>query len=56
MEEGFLFPVIILNEIKPDERQEKCGDIDGDGKLTIADLSSCKQFVSKKITSLGPKK
>ena len=34
--------------------QLKRSDVDGDGKVTLTDLATIRQFVSKKIDKLGP--
>ena len=36
--------------------QIKTADVDGDGKVTLTDLATIRQYLSKKITKLGPSK
>ena len=47
-----LLALYILKEQTPAAANKANGDVDGDGDLTITDLSRIKQFVSHKIDKI----
>ena len=43
----------LVGDMKLTEDQQKAADVDGDGAITLADLATIRQYLSKKIDSLG---
>jgi hypothetical protein len=41
----------LIGDISLNDDQLKSADVDGDGKVTIADLARLRQYLSKKIES-----
>lgn len=46
----------LLKDMELTEDQLAAADVDGDGTVTLSDLARVRQYVSKRIAELGPKK
>ena len=46
----------LLGDLEFDSTQMKAADVNGDGKVDLADLAHMKQYIMKDPVVLGPKK
>ena len=51
-----ILSLYLLGDQKLSDEALKAADTDGDGSIALTDLATLRQFISKKITKLGPDK
>lgn len=48
-----ILSLFLIGDTDLEDSQKKAADVDGDGEITLADLAMLRQYLSKKIDSLG---